>query len=345
MLSSSDRVAAALRREEPDRVPYCEVYVSRSFVTPMMGWDPPAVTKTNFEGNEFTVDEYKAVAERLGLDNLTYVLRAPVYSEIVPGAHDTLFYGRGLIRSEADLAIMRLPNPHDDAMYADAETFTRNKGGYAAWFITRLGVGPTMLSLGIEEFCLALYDDRRLVETVLDAYVDWIEVVAERVCQLGFDAFVTTDDIAFNNGPFFSLEMFREVVRPRLERIAKKITIPWIFHSDGDVSLFLDDFAEVGITAVHPIEPAAMDIRKVKTEFGDRLCLIGNVDMNLLSIGTKEQVEEVVRDLVRDVAPGGGYILSSGNSLAHYCRAENVLAMSAAVRRLGSYPIKAWHQT
>ncbi len=335
MPTSRELVAAALRREQPDRVPYCEVYVSRSFVTPLMGWDPPTTAKANFEGNEFTIDEYKAVAERLGLDNITFVLRAPVYSEIVPGDHDTLFYTRGLIRSAADVETILLPDPDDDALYEGAASFARDRGDYSAWFITRHGISPTMLSMGIEEFSVALYDDRRLVERILDLYVDWIEVVAERASRLGFDAFVTTDDIAFNNGPFFSPQIFRELVLPRFVRVAKRISIPWVFHSDGNVTPLLDDLAAVGIAAIHPVEPAAMDIRQVKRTYGDRLCLIGNVDMNLLSLGTADEVEETVRGLIYDLAPGGGYIVSSGNSLAHYCRPENVLAMSGAVRRYG----------
>jgi len=49
---------------------------------------------------------------------------------------------------------------------------------------------------------------------LLDLYVDWAEVVAERVCRMGFDVFVSTDDIAFGAATFFSPEVFRELVYP-----------------------------------------------------------------------------------------------------------------------------------
>jgi uroporphyrinogen decarboxylase len=170
-------------------------------------------------------------------------------------------------------------------------------------------------------------------------YVDWVEVVAERICTLGFDVIVTTDDIAFGQALFFSPQVFRELVYPRFERLARKITIPWLFHSDGNVTELLDDFVALGIRAIQPVEPAAMDIREVKRRYGDRLCLCGNVDMDLLARGTPAQVDETVRGLIRDVAPGGGYIVTSGNSLAHYVRPENAIAMSEAVHRYGIYPI------
>lgn len=340
MLSSRDRVDAALKRQEPDRVPYCEVYLSRAFAHPLMGWPGEPSRHASFEANEFTVDEAKAVAERLGMDNITYVLRAPIYAKKVEGKGGTLFYGEGFIHTAADLPMVQLPDPYDDALYAEAESFVKNKGQYSAWFITRIGIAPAMLSMGIEEFSLALYDDRRLVERLLDLYVDWAEVVAERVCRMGFDVFVSTDDIAFGAATFFSPEVFRELVYPRFERVARKISIPWLFHTDGNATALLDDFVRLGIAAVHPIEPGAMNIRAVKQDYGDRLCLCGNVDMDLLARGTEAQIDETVRGLIRDIAPGGGYILTSGNSLSHYCLPENAIAMAAATKKYGRYPIQ-----
>jgi hypothetical protein len=338
LLTSAERVAAALRREEPDRVPYCEVYLSRAFAEPIMGW-PAAPEHTNFEENEFGVEEAKAVAARFGMDNITYVLRAPIFADKVVGKAGTLFYGDGHVRTAADLALVRLPDPHDPALYREAAAFAASKGPYSAWFITRIGIAPTMMSLGIEQFCLALYDDLPLVERLLDLYTDWAEVVADNVCRLGFDVFVTTDDVGHRAGPFFSPRVFRELVRPRLERVARRITIPWLFHSDGNVTPFLDDLADIGVRAIQPVEPGAMDIRAVKRRYGDRLCLCGNVDMDLLARGSEADVDRTVRELIRDVAPGGGYMVTSGNSLAHYVRPENALAMGSAVARYGRYPI------
>jgi uroporphyrinogen decarboxylase len=314
------------------------VYLSRAFAGPLMGW-PPAAAHTNFEENEFSLEEAKAVAERFGMDNITYVLRAPIFADKVVGQDGTLFYGRGHVTSTADLAAVRLPDPRDPHLYREAETFVAGKGPYSAWFITRIGIAPTMLSMGIEEFCLALYDDLPLVEQLLDRYVDWAEAVADQVCRLGFDVFVTTDDVGHRTGPFFSPAFFHDVVRPRLERVARRITIPWLFHSDGDVTPFLDDLADLGVAAIQPVEPRAMDIRAVKREYGDRLCVCGNVDMDLLARGDPAEVDRTVRDLIRDVAPGGGYIVTSGNSLAHYVQPENALAMASAVARYGRYPI------
>jgi len=340
-MTPRERVLAALRREEPDRVPYCELGVDRALAQRLMGWGTPQSQAANLEANVYSVDEAKALAQKLGLDNICYVLRAPVYAQKVAGQEGRLFYGEGLIRSEADLEKIVLPDPYDDALYAEAEAFARQKGDYAAWFVTRVGIFPTTLSLGMETFGVALYENRPFVEAVLDRYCDWAEVVAERACQLGFDVYVSTDDMAFKTAPFFSPAVFRDLVLPRYRKVARKITLPWIIHSDGNLMPFLKDLLSLGIAGLHPNEKGAMDIRAMKRDYGHRVCLLGNVDLNLLGMGTPQEVEEEVRGLIRDIAPGGGYIVTSGNSLAAYLRPENCLALSRAVQKYGRYPISA----
>jgi len=336
-LNSRDRVSAALRRQVPDRVPWCELAVDRALAQRLMGWGPQVSEAYNMEAHPFSLEESLAVAEHLGLDNLSYVLRAPVYAEKIPGKDGRLFYGDGMLHTRDDLHLLQLPDPHDDDLYAGAAEFVRHKGDYSAWFITRMGIFPTTLSMGLETFSIALFEDRDFIEEVLDAYVDWSVVVAQRVCELGFDVYVSTDDMAFHTGPFFSPEVFRELVMPRYRRIAEHISIPWIIHSDGNMLPFMDDLLSLGIAGMHPMEKDAMDIVEVKRQYGDRICVLGNVDLNILGMGTPQDVETEVRYLIDHVGPGGGYIISSGNSLASYVLPENANAMSAAVRAHGLY--------
>ena len=338
-MNSRERVLAALQRKQPDRVPYCELTVDRALATRMMDLEESAIPPGMMEVNLYSVEEYKAVASFLGLDNIIYVLRPPVYAHRHEGQDGRMFYGAGMIRTEDDLALLEAPDPYDDALYDEARRFVDNKGEFSAWFVTRIGVFSAMLSMGIEHFCLMLHDNLPLVEKVLDYYFDWTEVVAERVCQMGFDVFTSTDDMAFKSAPLFSPRVFREIVLPRYRRVAKKITLPWVVHSDGNLMPILEDLLSLGIAGLHPIEKGAMDIQAMKRDYGDRVCLLGNVDLNILGIGTPEEVDREVRELIRDVGPGGGYIVTSGNSLASYLSPENVLAMSQAVQKYRRYPL------
>lgn len=338
-MNSRERVAAALRCEQPDRVPYCELGIDRALAQKLMGWGPGTSQAANLEANVYSVEEATALAAHLGLDNIGYVLRAPVYAEKVPGMDGRLFYGHGLIPSRRELHRLQLPDPTDDALYADAARFLAGRGEYSAWFITRMGIFPTMLGMGTEAFSIALYEDRGLVEEILDRYVDWSVAVARRACAMGFDVYVTTDDMAFKTAPFFSPKVFRELVMPRYRRLREAVTLPWVIHSDGNMMPFMDDLVSLGIAGFHPNEKGAMDIREVKRRYGGRLCVLGNVDLNILGMGTPEDVDREVYELIRAVGPGGGYIVTSGNSLAGYVKPENAVALGRAVRKYGAYPL------
>lgn len=339
MMISRERVLATLRGDEPDRIPYFEIGIDRALAQELMGWEEPESRAIDLETNLYSVDEAKAISSLLKMDNIYYFMCAPIYARTQRGQDGRPFYGDGMIQAEADLSLLQFPDPYDEALYTEAEEFVNQKERYAACFVAPIGIFPTILSMGMENFCVALYNDRALVEALLDRYCDWMSVVAERVCQLGFDIFISIDDLAFKTGPFFSPTVFRDLVLPRFKSIAEKITTPWILHSDGNVMPLLDDLLSLGIAGLHPNEKGAMDIRAMKQQYGDRLCLLGNVDLNTLATGTPEEVDREVRELIRDMGPGGGYMVSSGNSLADYLRPENVLALSEAVQKYGRYPL------
>ena len=214
-MNHRERVDAALRRETPDRVPVCELVISRQFAERLLGWPVPPRAPGSYEDAPFTADDAKAVAAALGHDNICFALKAPVYADTTVEPDGRIAFGEGHIRAAADLAMISLPDPHDDALYAGAAAFAAQKGDYSAWFVTRVGIFSTWLSMGLENFAVALFDDLPLVERLLDIYVDWAAVVIERACRLGFDVVATLDDIAFKTAPFFSPQVFRDLVMPR----------------------------------------------------------------------------------------------------------------------------------
>ena len=104
--------------------------------------------------------------------------------------------------------------------------------------------------------------------------------------------------------------------------------VPVIFHSDGYLYDALPDIVNCGFDAIQSLQPSAgMDIERVKKEFGDKLCLIGNVDLNyLLPFGTPQEVEKEVKELVDKAGPDG-FILSTCNILTDAVKVENAKAM------------------
>jgi uroporphyrinogen decarboxylase len=103
----------------------------------------------------------------------------------------------------------------------------------------------------------------------------------------------------------------------------------------------MDDLLTLGMNAVHRIQPAAMDIGRMKQEYGHRVCIVGNIDLDYtLTLGTPAEVDAEVKERIRVAAPGGGYICSSANSLPAYVKLENALAMRDAIKRYGRYPLE-----
>ncbi len=330
-MTSRERVLAALRREKPDRVPYIEIGVDPAVADQLLGrpaqaGGPPVL----IEVNQRTVEEEKALARAMRKDNITYVLRAPVFADRVPGKDGRLFYADGQIRSRADLDKLVLPDPTSDELYRELETFVSSKEDFALFLATRAGVFAAALSMGLERFFLALHDDRPLVEELMDRYAGWAAAVAERACAMDIDVFLTTDDLAWKKGPMVSPEMFREIMLPRLRRVGAKITKPWLLHTDGNIVPIIEDLLSLGISGLHALEPEALDIREVKRRWGDRVCLAGNVSLVTLGRGTPAEVMAEAKGLIRDLGRDGGYMLSSSNSIASYLPVENALAMGRA---------------
>ena len=147
-MDSRTRVLTALAHREPDRVPRVEFAVDPALAMQLMEIDLSQAPDGGhsvacIERNLYTVEQAKQIAAFLGLDNICYTLRAPVYAERHWGADGRPFYGAGQIQSEADLALIQFPDPHDDALYAEAAAFARQKEGYAACLVTRIGIFPT----------------------------------------------------------------------------------------------------------------------------------------------------------------------------------------------------------
>lgn len=148
------------------------------------------------------------------------------------------------------------------------------------------------------------------------------------------------DDMAYSQGPIISPALLREHILPWYRQVATRCHESgrlFFLHSDGDLTALIDDLIDLGLDALHPIDPTAMDIVEVKRRWGDRLCLFGNVDLELLRSGSAEEVRARVRDLLRQVAPGGGYGLGSGNSVPAWARLENYNAMRETVLAHGRY--------
>ncbi|NLF14354.1 MAG: hypothetical protein GX597_21420 [Anaerolineaceae bacterium] len=325
-MTARERVMCALSGDQPDRVPFCEGNIAANVARALAGSDRDL--------------SEREISELTGRDVVVPILFPPYFADTAPGVDGISYVTTGWLRTRADLERMVFPDPDDPALYAAARRVLDDRGEHACAAAVKLGVAPTLVSMGIDGFSFALKDDPWLIREVLRRYVDWQVVVTGHLTAMGFDFLWFYDDIAYKSGPFCSPAAFRELLLPAMRRSAEAITIPWVFHSDGNLMPILDDILSLGSWGLHPIEPGPMDLAEVKARCGDRVCIIGNVSVDTLSAGTPAQVREEVRQCIAAGGPGGGYMISSSNSIPSYARPENVQAMVDAIRDYAPYPLR-----
>jgi uroporphyrinogen decarboxylase len=339
-MNSVERVMTAMRRGQPDRVPVLE------FVIDEKVWRR-AVPEATDAGDAM---------DRLGMDGVGCGARFRRVEELAdgsyldewgvayrPGVEAVAHPVRGPIASMADAESYTPPDPEQEGRLGELpELVRRYKGKRAICFHHRAAFMWSAYLLGIENLLMAFLTDPPMAATVMDKVLDVNMRVVQRAVQAGAEVIVLGDDYAANNGPMFSPANFAEFVKPRLAKMVAMIHDEGamvIKHSDGNIYPILEDIVETNPDGINPVEPVAgMDLKTVKGLVGDRVCITGNIDCaHLLPHGTPEQVREAVRQAIADAGEGGGFIVTSSNSIHSSCRPENLVAMVEAVHEFGAY--------
>lgn len=164
---------------------------------------------------------------------------------------------------------------------------------------------------------------------------------AKAAIDHGADGILSCNDFGYSNNSWISPQHFRRFIYPNLRRAEDAIREKgsfFIVHSDGNNNPLLEMFAEARVDAYQSIDIlGGMDLVDVKRRIGDRVCLIGNVDLQTLSRGSAEDVKRDVDRCIKSAAEGGGYIISSSGSMLE-SNPENLRVMVSRARKMGKYP-------
>ena len=337
------RLRTALLGGQPDRVPLFELGIARSIKEKYLGREvlsiPDEIDFAIKAGYDYiklspTIDMNPGKAVPKEGERIT---------EMTDYSADRSWHasGKGIITNWEEFENFRWPQPNEikftrfeEAQHVLPENMkiVAQYGDIFTWVWD---------FMGFETFSFALIDNPELVGAMFDKIGSIVHYLFEKMAD--FDkvgALFYSDDIAINTGLFVSPNVYKQYLFPWMKKIGnlcKQHDYPFIYHTDGNIWKVLDDIKACGVNAIHPIEPQAMDIKELKQKYGKLFCLIGNVDVDLLSRGSREQVVDRVKYLLREIAPGGGYCLGSGNSVPEYVSPENFAAMVETVRELGEY--------
>ncbi len=203
---------------------------------------------------------------------------------------------------------------------------------------------------GLTEFFLDLVDNKEYAHALMSRITEIRKQNAEcflREVGEYLDVFQLADDLAMQNGPYMSPDLYREMIKPYqvdLFEFVKSLTSARIYyHSCGSITRLLDDLIEVGVDILNPVQVTAenMETNQLKQRFGNRLSFWGAMDTTeILPNGTTGDVRNEVRRVIHDLAPHGGFVLSSVHNLQPDIPPENILAMFEAASRYGRYPIR-----
>jgi uroporphyrinogen decarboxylase len=229
-----------------------------------------------------------------------------------------------------------------ESLFTNTEYAIEASSGFSSFW------EPACNLRGLEQLLMDLVMNRRFVEALMEKLLEINLAVTGRFLKEAgsyVQIYRTADDLATQGGLLMSLDMYRSRLKPYHRKyfdfVKSHTSAAILYHSCGNMTNLIDDLAEIGVDAINPVQVSAMpETAKLKSQFGDKITFWGGIDtQHVLPCGSVGEVAAEVRRRIRDLAPGGGFVLSAVHCIQADVPPQNILAMAAAARRYGSYPI------
>jgi uroporphyrinogen decarboxylase len=267
----------------------------------------------------------------------------------VPTASDNLYHAHlegyiypmlGLSTAEDARAY---PLPDIEAKYRYAELPAQIQGYHdrglavvAHMQVTIFEVAWYMRSM--EQLLMDFLEESEFATVLLDRITEKRKVQIARFAELDPDVIMLGDDVGTQRGLLMSAKLWRKWLKPRLAAViaaarAVRPNLPIAYHTDGDVTALVDDFVEIGIDVLNPIQPECMDPFALKQRYGSRLAYWGTLGtQSTLPFGTPEDVRRDIQARMEIVGKGGGLILAPTHMVEPEVPWENIVAYVETVK-------------
>jgi len=357
--SDISRLVSTLEGKIPDRVPFLEPCFSKKIIEHVLGRPIECEKVQGVELCLIPVENYdpgfaRDILEftyKIGQDALILFMFSPgqyylndgsvVYKNVFQSQAESFVEDRKTFKKilypDYNKFISSYKNVYE-SVENNANSISRDLG---VFIITGAFFQDSHEVLGFNNLMCKMYDDPAFIEEVFDFFTDIYCEISKFICRYDIPIFFYGDNIAYNSGPFINEGLFKKLYIPRMKKILKpalETGVPIIFDSDGDIEWLIPDLIEMGISALHPIDPGGMDIYKIKEKYGKKLTLIGNVGQDFpLSTGTVDDVVSDVKKRIKVLGAGGRYVLHSSHDIGDNVRIENFEAMIDTVHEFGNY--------
>ncbi len=197
--------------------------------------------------------------------------------------------------------------------------------------------------MGMAYYSRMIHKDPKFIKEVHEVIAEFTATCYNSYMDVGAELFIESGDLAYHTGPMMSPKKFYELLLPAYRIITDAVHERGqkiVLHTDGHVTPLLDFVVDCGFDGLQSLEPTAgVDLALVKKKVGDKLCLMGNIDVaHDLTYGTKEEVFNAVKYAIKTAGPEGGFIVSAANMHPHV-KVQNLKWMVEATREFGNYPL------
>lgn len=361
-MNGKERIMTALGLGQPDMVPIWEqaynepsiIGIAKYFVKADKLPEPKLVMDMNDEERAQLLNGLIAFVRELNLDGVTAISLAPrerVDKDHVRDSIGVVYhlsaFGEpypvdGPIKKASDLDGFSLrPSEDADFLMLDVLRATFPEKAVAYHMPATFKLSWTLRG-SMERLLMDYILDPGLAHDLARMVTDHCFKMIDIAFEKDADFIICEGDLAYNPGPLMSPKHYDEFIGPYHKEICERVHKDGgkiIKHSDGKLTPLIPSLLEAGFDGIHPIQPQCMDIGEIKRDFGKKTCILGNIDCSfLLVFGNPDEVRESVKETIAKAAPGGGYIISSSNSIHPGCTPENYLAMVEATRKYGRYP-------
>jgi len=198
---------------------------------------------------------------------------------------------------------------------------------------------------GLDKLMMDLITNEELADKILDIPFKYHLYAGKKLASMGVDIIWTGDDVGGQKGMLISPEMWRKYLKPRMEKLYSELKsinpdLKIAYHSDGNIYPIIDELVEIGLDILNPVQPKCMDPHYLKKRYGKNLSFWGTIDIQeTLPFGTPEKIENEVKNRIKNIGPGGGFIIGPTHNVQIDTSIGNFFAFWNAVEKYRKYPI------
>ncbi len=199
---------------------------------------------------------------------------------------------------------------------------------------------------GMEKALLYLVAKPELLKAAIKEIMKFFTGYYERLLESAegaVDLLFYKDDFGSQGNLLISPAMFKDFFQPNIKELsdlADNYGTKLLLHSCGSVIKLIPEFIDAGTAVLDPIQVTAkdMDIRKLKSRFGNNLTFHGGIDVqHLMPFGSIDEIKKTVKETLEILGKNGGYFFSPSHRLQPDTPVENILALYEAALKYARY--------